>query len=342
MPGFIEKNKVPFNFIKNLVANRSLHLDSENNEGKQVTSTCDFVSGLLSEDNSNNSEVAQEIDDNRAKLNDNELKGKFVSKNVINLSQRQLTKSQISLLSKGFKFVPTLNRIGKAKLKQDLDIFGRKLRLMWHFRKDEGTFDCNKKFRSKSRFNPKNKNVIIETYLSSLEEKLLDNGIPKDKFNNLTKKERDALYSLKNDNTIVTKGAGKGSGVVVWDGENYLKEAHKQLSNEEVYGLLEVTNDPSTLKSTIFTALNKIRARGDLSADTLEYFLNKDPNFARFYLLPKIHKRLHNVPVRPVISNCGYYTENIPSFLDYHLQPLAKKAESTLKIQIIFSKSLKN
>ena len=147
------------------------------------------------------------------------------------------------------------------------------------------------------------------------------------------------MYSLKNDNTIVIKGADKGSAVVVWDREDYLKEGHKQLSDEEVYE--EVTNDPSTLESTIFTALNKIRARGDLSADNLEYFFNKDPKFARFYLLPKIHKRLHNVPGRPVISNCGYYTENISSFLDYHLKPLAKKVESYIKDTNHFLKKLK-
>ena len=195
MPGFIEKSKVPFNSIKNLVANR--YLDVENNEREEVNSACDFVSGELSEDNSNDCEVVQETDDNRAKLKDNRLEGKFVSKNVINLSQRQLTKSEISLLSKGLKFVPTPNRIDKAKLKQELEVFGRKLRLMWHFRNDERTFDCNKKFRQKSTFNPKNTDVIIETYLSSLEEKLLDNDIPKDKSNNLSKEERDTLYSFK-------------------------------------------------------------------------------------------------------------------------------------------------
>ena len=143
---------------------------------------------------------------------------------------------------------------------------------------------------------------------------------------------------MKNDNTIVIKGADKGSGVVVWDREDYLKEAHQQLSDKEVYD--EVTNDPSTLESTIFNALNKIRARGDLSADNLEYLFNKDPKFARFFLLPKIHKRLHNVPGRPVISNCGYYTENISSFLDYHLQPLAKKVESHIKDTNHFLKKL--
>ena len=72
----------------------------------------------------------------------------------------------------------------------------------------------------------------------------------------------------------------------------------------------------------------------------MEYFFNKDPKFARFYLLPKIHKQLHNVPGRPVISNCGYYMENISSFLDYHLQPLAIKVESYIKDTNHFLKKL--
>ena len=44
--------------------------------------------------------------------------------------------------------------------------------------------------------------------------------MPKDKHNNLTSKERQALYDLKNDISIVTKGADKGSAVVVWDRED--------------------------------------------------------------------------------------------------------------------------
>ena len=59
--------------------------------------------------------------------------------------------------------------------------------------------------------------------------------------------------------------------------------------------------------------------------------------FARFYQLPKMHKRLHNVPGRPVISNCGFHTENISSFLDYHLQPLAQKVKSHTKDTLIIS-----
>ena len=58
-------------------------------------------------------------------------------------------------------------------------------------------------------------------------------------------------------------------------------------------------------------------------------------------MLPNIHKRLHNVPGRPVVFNCGYYTENISSFLDYCLQPLANKVESYIKDTNHFLKKLK-
>ena len=50
----------------------------------------------------------------------------------------------------------------------------------------------------------------------------------------------------------------------------------------------EVQNDRSTLINTVMRASEKIRIREDLSNDRLNYFLIKDPKFARFYLLPKI------------------------------------------------------
>ena len=78
-----------------------------------------------------------------------------------------------------------------------------------------------------------------------------------------------------------------------------------------------------------------------MSQDILNYFLVKDPKFVRFYLLPKVHKRLYDVPGRPVISNCGFYTENISSFLDFHLQPLAQKVKSYIKDTNHFLRKIK-
>ena len=119
-----------------------------------------------------------------------------------------------------------------------------------------------------------------------------------------------------------------------------MKEAYKQLEDKDVYE--EFPNDSSIVINTIVRALEKIRIRGDLPDDTLNYFLVKDPKFARLYFLPKIHKRLHNVPERTVISNCGFYTENISSFLDHLLQPIAHKANSFIKDTNHFLRKIKS
>ena len=164
--------------------------------------------------------------------------------------------------------------------------------------------------------------------------------IPKDKYNNLTREERGALFDLKNDKTIVIKGADNGLAVLVWDRDDYIQEAEKQLGDKEIYE--EVSNDPQPLIDTIHKAIEKIGKRGDLSADNIKYFKVKDPKFARFNLLPKIHKRLENVPERPVISNCALYTENISAFLDFHLHPLTRKVKSYIKDTNDFLKNLRS
>ena len=99
----------------------------------------------------------------------------------------------------------------------ELEALGRILRLKWQFRNEENVFDLDQ-FKSKSTFNPRNKDAVIEVYMISLEEK---SEIPTEKCNNnLTSKEREALCDLKNDKNIVIKGADKGSAVVVWDRED--------------------------------------------------------------------------------------------------------------------------
>ena len=55
------------------------------------------------------------------------------------------------------------------------------------------------------------------------------------RFNNYTKEERNALYNVRDDLTIIIKGADKVSAGVVWDRDDYLKEASKQLDDKDVY-----------------------------------------------------------------------------------------------------------
>ena len=161
--------------------------------------------------------------ENVAMFRGNRLEGKFVSENVIIVSRRNLSSAEISLLTKGLKFVPTAKKIDQARLKRELEEYGRKLRLMGYFKNDERPF-CKERFKPKSTFYPRNKGAVIETYLSCLEERLLDIEIPSKRFNNLTKDETNAMYSLKDDKSIIIKGAEKCAAAIVWDHEDYLKE----------------------------------------------------------------------------------------------------------------------
>ena len=154
------------------------------------------------------------------------------------------------------------------------------------------------------------------------------------------------MYNLKNDQSIVIKEADKGSAVVIWDKkevekpygritlwkQNYLMEAQKQLSCKEIY---------EEFSSFLFSE-EKRRRRGHISSNILDYFNVEKPKFVRFYLLPKIYKRMYDISVRPVISNCGFYTQNISAFLDHQLKSIAIQVKSYIKDTNDFLKKLRD
>ena len=108
---------------------------------------------------------------------------------------------------------------------------------------------------------------MLLSKLTYQQERLSDREIPSKKYSNLTKEEHDALYSLRDDSTIIIKGTDKDSIVVVREREEYFKKAYKQLEVWE-----EFPNGPSVLVNTIVKALEKIHLRGDFSSNTLDYY----------------------------------------------------------------------
>ena len=119
------------------------------------------------------------------------------------------------------------------------------------------------------------------------------------------------------------KKADKGSCVVVWDRNYYIKEAEKQLNDTNVYK--DVYFKDKLLKELVRTSnklFQNLKAKGKISDKQLKYFTyqyKKVSNLGKLYLLPKIHKRLANVPRRPEISSCGT------------LKPVMQKGKSYIK-----------
>ena len=75
----------------------------------------------------------------------------------------------------------------------------------------------------------------------------------------------------------------------------------------------------------------KLNSSGYFSYKEMKYFTyeyKKACNLGELYLLPKIRKRLFNVPGRPVISNCTMPIEKVSEFLDHHLKPVMQKGLS--------------
>ena len=115
--------------------------------------------------------------------------------------------------------------------------------------------------------------------------------------------------------------------LVVWDREDYIAEASKQLNNESVYKSVNF-KDKILQNLAEKMAFSKVLSRNvKLLKKKLKYFTiehKKTTNSGKMYLLPKIHKRLYDVHGRPVISNCGTPTEKASEFLDNQLKKLCR------------------
>ena len=90
----------------------------------------------------------------------------------------------------------------------------------------------------------------MEEEILSLDEKI--------SYSNLAKGERNALHLLRDDASIIIKEADKGSAVLVWGREDYLREANSELSDKDVYR--EIKGDAEDpLMKVIKGILGKIR-----------------------------------------------------------------------------------
>ena len=70
--------------------------------------------------------------------------------------------------------------------------------------------------------------------------------------------------------------------------------------------------------------------------------LKKATNLGELYWLPKIHKRISEIPDRPLISNCGTNTEKVSEFLDSEVKSVMQEGWLYIKDSDDFIKKLNN
>ena len=272
-----------------------------------------------------------------SKFIDDRIKGNFVSDYVFNLSQKTLSPLEIKVLEKGLGFSPTPSSINEVDLRRDISDFTRKMRCKWFFRNErQENVSETSEFKSKSTWNPPKGAPAIELFLIQTEKDILSILPGKATNYNLSKEEYLTMRSLQNDRSVVIKPADKGSAVVVWDRNDYLKEAERQLCDEKTYEEIRITEKDQVelveKSNNLFSNLKRTNVITENENNYFRFNFKKATNLGKLYLLHKIHKGLYTkVPGRPVISSCGTPTEKVSEFLEHHLQPIMKQGESYIR-----------
>ena len=201
---------------------------------------------------------------------------------------------------------------------ESLECFDRSNRLR-HFFRNKPSSEPHP-FKEKSTWNPPPASSTIEGYLNRIKTQV-NTLVPLKTTTNLTPTQAKALKELSSDQSLVIKQADKGSGIVVEDTLQYIKDGLDHLSDESIYK--EIDTDPTkSLTEAINTYTNSMYQEGIIDPITKKHLtLETEPpsRTQQLYFLKKIHK--NPIAVRPIVSGCGGPTENISQLVDLHLKP---------------------
>ena len=128
---------------------------------------------------------------------------------IKNLSNKVLSESEVQLLSRHLKFIPTPTTLASTKyLLKDFNSFARSMRLRYKFADSKTTAHP---FHVKSQWQPPPQpSVALETYLELTKMELAE-AVFTPQSDNLSANERKALKELRTNSEINLKKADKGS-----------------------------------------------------------------------------------------------------------------------------------
>ena len=107
---------------------------------------------------------------------------------------------------------------------------------------------------------------------------------------NLTKRERQALNTLKNRTDIVIKPADKGGALVIMDSKDYFPEGMRRLNDRNYYQKLN-RNPTEEHENLVNNTIDDLVLANAINEETAILLQPKKSRTPKFYMLPKIHKK---------------------------------------------------
>lgn len=261
---------------------------------------------------------------------------------VHNYSQYTPTQSELTILSKGLTFCPSINynKHHQIELLKSFDTFTSSINKLAATKNSykpsmhHPTFKPLKLLQTPKPFqiSPMTIPPSINSYTLDTKDSINNSLTPifSSKSKNMSPKHLKLLKNFRNNHKLLTvKPADKNLGIVILNTEDYISQCLKHLSTDS-YTL--VTTFPSELKTALEETLHRFKT--DLNSNTMIaknlycQLLPKDLSTyrkPRFYGLPKIHKQFEHIPpIRPIVSHSNSLLHLTAKFIDYILQPIAQ------------------
>ncbi|XP_077486812.1 uncharacterized protein LOC144098163 [Amblyomma americanum] len=145
----------------------------------------------------------------------------------------------------------------------------------------------------------------------------------------LSRVERDAIKSIRENERIVIRPADKGNATVLLDKADYVKKMLSLLEDGGTY--VRLKNDPTLkLEREFQKLLSDVFLAVPPNQKALYYkLLSHNGSAPVFYGLPKIHKP--DVPLRPIVDCTRYPLHNLSKSLHQVLSPLVGQSPSHVR-----------
>ena len=223
------------------------------------------------------------------------------SKWVLNLSARTLSTAEESLLGKGLNFAVTPDRVPATEIVANVET-------------------------ALKRLDPEAADLVRREVNSTLRKARPPAG-------NITREQRAALRSLREDRSITILPADKGRASVVLDADIY-RDKMNQLITSGPYRKLK--KDPTDrLCRKVVSQLLALNRAGDLDDGTYRKLRPTSKQPPRIYGLPKIHKP--GTPLRPIVSCVSSFAYDLSKHLAGILSPMTGKTSNTVPNSTAFA-----
>ena len=160
-----------------------------------------------------------------------------ITPKIFNFPDYSPTNDELSILSLGFKYCPTPKKPSLLGLEVDINEFVRKIELTSFFAySSQNNEECIA--RNKSDYcPPESQDFILTNKIKHIKMygTNLDNlPLPK-VYDNISVSERNAIYSLKDNNNIIITSVDKGGAIVILNRVDYVNYMNNYLSDGAFY-----------------------------------------------------------------------------------------------------------